>query len=272
VSPKASLVVTPLEPLDLYLNFGSGFHSNDARSVVASGGAGALPRALGYELGLRARVLEGKLELSAALWRLDLQSELVWNGDEGTTEAGGATTRQGVDLGGRWEILPWLDADLDVSLAKSRYKVNSGNGDAVALAPPRIVTGGLTARHPSGVQASLRFRHIGPRPASQLTAADGVPACTPALAADARCYLVADGYTVLDAALAFVARRFSVSLMAENLTDAVYREAQFGNLSQVIAPPPGAGAGFAPETQPHQDLHFTPGNPLGLQLAVSTSF
>ncbi len=143
--------MTPLEPLDLYLNFGSGFHSNDARSVIASGGAGALPRALGYELGLRARMLEGKLELSAALWRLDLQSELVWNGDEGTTEPGGATTRLGVDLSGRWQILSWLDADLDVSLAKSRYKINSGNGDAVALAPPRIVTGGLTARHPWGV-------------------------------------------------------------------------------------------------------------------------
>src|SRR5207253_6009618 len=48
VSPKASAVVTPFEELDLYLNFGRGFHSNDARSAVESGGAGAVPAATGY--------------------------------------------------------------------------------------------------------------------------------------------------------------------------------------------------------------------------------
>src|SRR5712691_3560238 len=34
VSPKASVVLTPIEQLDLYLNFGSGFHSNDARRGI----------------------------------------------------------------------------------------------------------------------------------------------------------------------------------------------------------------------------------------------
>ena len=31
-SPKANLILTPLEDTELYLNFGRGFHSNDARS------------------------------------------------------------------------------------------------------------------------------------------------------------------------------------------------------------------------------------------------
>ena len=31
VSPKASVVLTPLPETDVYLNFGMGFHSNDAR-------------------------------------------------------------------------------------------------------------------------------------------------------------------------------------------------------------------------------------------------
>ena len=279
VSPKASVVLTPIEQLDLYLNFGSGFHSNDARSAIETGGAGAVPRALGYEVGARARLLDGRLDLAAAAWRLDLDSELVFSGDTGGTEPAGATRRQGLDLEARWRILPWLYADLDVSLAKARFKADSGNGNAVALAPSRIVTAGLTAQHPSGLQASLRLRHVGDRPASQLTADDPldpsnpagprVSPCTPALDASTpqglRCFLVAEGYTVLDAAVAYVTRRWSVTLSAENLTNAVYREAQFGNVSQVTS---GADLrpGFVPEQHPVQDVHFTPGNPLSVQI------
>jgi outer membrane receptor protein involved in Fe transport len=261
VSPKASVVLSPAPWMDLYLNFGSGFHSNDARSAVETGGAGALPRALGYEAGARTRLLDGRVELAAALWRLDLESELVWSGDTGGTSSSGATRRIGLDFEGRWRILDWLYADLDVSLATSRYKVDSGNGGAVALAPPRIVTGGLTAQHPSGLRASLRARHVGTRPATQLTSSDGVPPCTPSLGPDSRCYLVAEGYTVFDAALSWTMRRWTATLIAENLTNAHYREAQFGDVSRL-----------AGESHAVRDIHYTPGNPLGLQLALGYEF
>ena len=285
VSPKASVVLTPIEQLDLYLNFGSGFHSNDARSAIETSGAGAVPRALGAEAGARARLLDGRLDLAAAAWRLDLDSELVWSGDAGGTEPAGATRRQGLDLEARWRILPWVYADLDVSLARSRFKADSGNGNAVALAPSRIVTAGLTAQHPSGLRASLRLRHVGERPASELTADDPldpanpggprVPPCTPALDASTaqgrRCYLVAEGYTVLDAAVAYVTPRWSVTLSGENLTDATDREAHFGNVSQVTR---GADVrpSFSPEQHPVQDVHFTPGNPLAVQLTGTLFF
>ena len=290
-SPKASLVLSPAAELDLYLNFGAGFHSNDARGAVETGGAGALPRALGYELGARARLLDGRLDLAAAAWLLDLESELVWSGDEGGTTPSGATRRYGIDLEGRLEILPWLFADVDVSLAHSQYKVDSGNGGAVALAPRRIVAMGLTARHPSGARASLRLRHVGPRPGSQLDAnspldpanpgGPRVPHCNPSLDAgdpvQSRCYLVADGYTVLDAVIGYQTARYGIDLVAANLTNATYREAQFGNVSQVIDPPDGRARGpggrpWAPESHPVQDLHYTPGNPFGLQLVATLFF
>jgi TonB family protein len=275
-SPKASVVVTPVEQLDLYFNFGTGFHSNDARSAVETSAAGALPRATGLEIGARARLFEGRVDLALALWQLDLASELTWNGDEGGVSPNDPTRRQGIDLEGRWQILPGLYADLDISLAKSRFKVDNGNGNAVALAPPRIITGGLTVQHPSGIRLSLRVRHIGERPASRLSASDGVPPCNPAFDAatfaGSRCYLIAEGYTVLDATLSYVQARYAVTLLVENLTNAVYREAQFGNASQVITPPPGIGPGFVPETHPVQDIHYTPGNPLGVQLATTLYF
>ena len=290
-SPKASLVVTPAAYLDLFFNFGNGFHSNDARSAVETGGAGALPRAVAYEIGARARLLDDRLDLAAAVWRLDLASELVWSGDAGGTEPSGPTRRQGIDLEARYRVLPWLFADFDVSLAKAQFRQDFGNGQAVALAPPRIVTGGLTARHPSGMFASLRLRHIGPRPGSQFDAdtpldpgnpaGPRVPPCNPSLDASdrvqSRCYLVADGYTVFDLALGYRTRRFGIDLVAENLTNAAYREAQFGNVSRVLSPPDGnavsrSGAPFVPEPHPVQDIHYTPGSPFGLQAAVTFFF
>src|SRR5262249_8499984 len=135
VSPKASVVLTPIRELDLYFNFGRGFHSNDARSAVQSGGGGALPAATAGEVGARARLLDGRLDLAGAAWLLDLQSELVWNGDQGGTSPSDPTRRYGIDLEARVQILPWLHADLDASFAKARYKTDSGNGNAVALAP-----------------------------------------------------------------------------------------------------------------------------------------
>ena len=48
-----------------------------------------LTRAIGEEVGARARLFQ-RWDLAAALWRLDLDSETVWIGDEGTTEVGGA--------------------------------------------------------------------------------------------------------------------------------------------------------------------------------------
>lgn len=40
-SPKANLIITPAEDTELYLNFGRGFHSNDARSTVTGAFTGA---------------------------------------------------------------------------------------------------------------------------------------------------------------------------------------------------------------------------------------
>ncbi len=292
-SPKASVVISPLQELDVFLNFGSGFHSNDARSAVESGGNGALPRALGYEIGTRARLLDSKIELGVALWRLDLASELTFNGDNGGTSANGATTRQGVDFEGRFEILPWLFADADLTLASSQFKEDNGNGRAVALSPPVIATAGITARHPSGFTASLRMRHIGTRPGNQFTADDYLdpanPAlghviqCNPTLDANSndptasRCYLVADGYTVFDAVLGYQTPRYSLTLIGENITNSVYREAQFGNVSQVrhLLGDRTAGANgqpFSPETHAVQDIHYTPGNPFGISIAGSLYF
>jgi TonB family protein len=282
LSPKLSAVVTPVEQLDVYLNFGSGFHSNDARSVIEAGGHGALPRALGGEVGVRTRLLEDRLNLAVVFWGLHLASEQVWSGDEGGTSPSDPTMRYGVDIEGRWSILPWLYADLDIAWAHSQYTTDAGNGNAVALAPPLIITAGMTARHPSGFGGSVRMRHISNRPGNQFAASDGVPLCSPAMDASTdagqRCYLIAEGYTVFDAEVSYATKRWAIAVIAQNLTNTAYREAQFGTITQVVAPPDGrtvsrtTGQAWTPETHPVQDINYTPGLPFNVLVQGSVFF
>ncbi len=257
-SPKASLVVSVIPQTDLYLNFGSGFHSNDARGVTrAVDAASPLARALGAELGARTRLFE-RVDLAASAFVLDLDSELVWVGDDGSTEARGPTRRLGVEAEARVKLLPWLTADLDVTWARATYVENAGNGNAVALAPTLIIAGGLSARHPSGPYGRVGAIHLADRPATE----DG--------------FLVAQGFTRVDAALGFHHKRFDVALGIQNLLNTQWREAQFANVSRLPAEtgcPAGTraseeGGGF----NGCEDLHFTPGAPVNFEVTASVYF
>ncbi|TLY24957.1 MAG: TonB-dependent receptor, partial [Nitrospirae bacterium] len=94
VSPKVNLILGPWFGTEFFVNYGVGYHSNDARTAV-TGGAVPLARASGYEVGLRTKPWD-RLELNTTLWALDLQSELVFVGDAGTTVARGPTRRYGM--------------------------------------------------------------------------------------------------------------------------------------------------------------------------------
>jgi outer membrane receptor protein involved in Fe transport len=247
VNPKLQAVFTPVPIWDIYLDAGGGFHSNDARAIVASNGAGALPRAWGAELGTRLSLVNGRLDVAAALWFLHLQSEFVFSADEGTTQAADPTNRYGLDFEARFQILSWLWADLDISLAHAVYTKDQGNGNAVALAPTFTGQAGLSALHPSGFKGRLGARWVGDRPATS----EGT--------------LTAQGYFVVDVTGAYRWRFFEIALSIQNLFDAVYREAQFANTSQVRRPPYN-------ETVPVNDIHFTPGNPLGVYATVTLFF
>ena len=105
VSPKLSAAFGPWAGTELYANAGMGFHSNDARGTVIavdpSTGVPAdrvtpLVRARGAEVGLRTVRIRG-LQSTAALWYFGLDSELVFVGDAGTTEAGRPSRRVGFE-------------------------------------------------------------------------------------------------------------------------------------------------------------------------------
>jgi hypothetical protein len=235
LSPKWMAIVTPAPPLDFYADWGRGFHTNDGRGVVQPQDAATLiVPATGYELGTRVRPARG-LDLNAAAFLLDLDSELVLNGDTGTTEPSGRTRRYGLELSGRWRFGGWLFADAAATFTHAEYRENAGNGNAVALAPTRTLSMGIGVVRKLGAWVpfgSVRLKSIADRPATQDRS------------------LVAQGYTLLNAQAGTRWRDAELGIDVLNLLDARWREAQFATTSR-LAWEPAAVTG----------INYTPGWP-----------
>jgi TonB family protein len=282
LSPKASAILTPRQDVDLYLNFGTGFHSNDARLAVRASDPTlpqqqkirrVFPRAYEGELGARMHLYD-RFDVGAALWYVYLQSETVFEGDAGVFSPSDPTRRYGADLELRCRLLPWLFADADVALAHAEFVADRGNGGAVALAPRVTYGGGLTARHPSGWKAALRVRGVGDRPIVD-------PGDEAAFRAAGRPVPQAEGYIILDAFAGYGSRRWELVAALENALDTSWREAQFANRScsraenASVASPcsqrDATGALRSPDAV-LPDVHFAPGNPINVTLTGKVFF
>lgn len=160
VLPKMNLILGPWAGTELFANYGEGFHSNDARSAVTPGSI-PLARAKTYEVGVRSRPWgPDGVELTATAWALDLQSELVFVGDEGTTEIRGASRRRGVELAVRGQIMGPLYFNGSVTWTKAEFT----NGDAIPLAPEMTAYGALLLKWPEGLTSQLQATYLGARP------------------------------------------------------------------------------------------------------------
>jgi outer membrane receptor protein involved in Fe transport len=159
-SAKANLVLGPWHETELFGNFGTGFHSNDARAVVTQPDLPALAQATGWEVGVRTRVLP-RTEMFFTYWWLNLASELVFSGDAGTTEPSGATKRQGLEFGVKATPLDWLTFTGNVTYTPVAEFFNGGG--AIPLAPRVTALADLTARLPWGLSASATMRYVGNR-------------------------------------------------------------------------------------------------------------
>jgi hypothetical protein len=163
VLPKVNLSLGPWFRTEFFANYGEGFHSNDARSAVAPGSS-PLARAKTYEVGIRSRPWgPDRLELIATLWAIDLKSELVFVGDEGTTEIRGATRRRGVEVGARGQVAGPLYFNGSVTYSHAEFT----NGDAIPLAPEVTAYGALILRWPEGLTSQLQATYLGVRPLTE---------------------------------------------------------------------------------------------------------
>ena len=234
VNPKLNFIFTPLKDnnvvkaTDFFLNFGGGFHSNDARVFVQDPDK-KIPRFWGGELGAKSRFFD-HLDVTLSCWRSYLESEFVFVGDDGTFEPGGASRRHGIESEFRYDILPWLSYDLDLSYTWARFI----NGDHVPLAPRFLAFTGITARHDSGIQARLQMRHIGRRYGGE----DGS--------------FLTPTSTIFDLFLKYIWKRYEFFVQFQNLANKKWRSAEHVFESRLQSEPLGVGT---------LDSHFTPGDP-----------
>ncbi|MBA3638911.1 MAG: TonB-dependent receptor [Acidobacteriota bacterium] len=172
VSPKVAAIFGPWAGTELYANAGMGFHSNDARGAVIAvdpltgepvDRVTPLVRAKGAELGVRTVRFRG-VQSTVALWYLGIDSELLFVGDAGTSEAGRPSRRFGIEWATYARLNRWLTLDADLSISRARFRDFDPAGDNIPGALDRVISGGITAEPLQPLFGSLRVRHFGPRP------------------------------------------------------------------------------------------------------------
>ena len=208
-SPKLSLVAGPWYDTEYYFNVGYGFHSNDARGSTIQldpeTGAPAsqvdpIVSSRGAEIGMRNQYFPG-LVTTVSLWWLELDSELVFVGDGGSTEASGKSQRYGLEIANYYKPFDWLTLDFDVALSQSEFTGVPSNAKEVPNSVGRTISGGATIDLPNGLFGSIRARHFGDMPLTE----DGS--------------VYADSTTIVNLGTGYRYKDFRVELNVINLFD-----------------------------------------------------
>lgn len=175
LTPKLAAVFGPWKRTEFYLNYGEGFHSNDARGTTLSldptdpdlltpaDSVTPLVKVKGGEIGVNTKLIPA-VTLSASLWYLNSDSELVYIGDAGNSEAGPPSERRGVELSAYYPPLRWLIVDADYAFSRGRLDVPAGEGDRIPNSIEDVFSLGLTIPETRNWSAGLRVRYLGPGP------------------------------------------------------------------------------------------------------------
>jgi outer membrane receptor protein involved in Fe transport len=252
-SPKLSLALGPWGRTELYANYGWGFHSNDARGATItrdpSTGEPAeqvdpLVRARGAELGVRTLAVPG-LHSTAAVWGLDIDSELLFVGDAGTTEPSRPSQRRGVELTADYSPRPWLKLDASYAYSRARFTDDEPAGDRIPGAIEGVFAGGVTVHALHRWSGSLRVRWFGERP---LVEDDSVRS---------------ESSTLVNADLAFQVRPgWSIQASVFNLFDAEVADIDYFYTSRLPGEP----------FEGVDDIHTHPSAPRTFRIGLVASF
>ncbi len=250
LSPKGSVAVGPWAGTEVYASAGLAYHSNDARGTVISvdpvtgepaDRVDPLVRSRGAELGLRASPA-GTWRTTLAAWVLDLDSELLFVGDAGTTEPSDRSRRVGVTWTNFWRPLPSLSVDADISLTRARYVGPPDGEDFVPGAIENVVAAGVAwDGRGDGPLAALRVRHLGAYP---LIEDDSVRS---------------GATTLVNARLGWRFGKVTLYTSILNLFDVDQSDIEYWYASRLLGEP---AAGI-------EDVHFHPVEPRQLRAGVS---
>lgn len=242
ISPKLNFYYQATDKTELYLSTGKGFHSNDARVVVAVNGLQTLPAAYGADLGTVFKPANNLL-INAAIWYIYLQKEYVYGGDGGTVDFSGRTQRFGFDLSTRYQPVRPIFFDLDLNYAHGRSLDDPAGKNYIPLAPVLSSTAGITYTNKNGFNSSLRYRYLSDRPANEDYT------------------LTAQGYFVNDLVINYTQKKYEIGLTINNLFNVQWKETQFDTKTRLKH-----------EATPVDGIAFTPGTKFAAVLHLSYFF
>jgi hypothetical protein len=231
----------------LYLKAGKGFHSNDARVVIANQGFEILPAAYGTDLGFNWKPFPN-LFVNTAFWYLYLQQEFTFGQDlvdqpAGPVSPSGKTSRLGVDFSARYQLTSWLFANMNANFARPRYIDSLKGRDYVPLAPTFTSTAALDFRLKNGINGGISYRYLQNR------------------AANSDYSLTARGYFITDLTINYTQKRYEIGIAIENLFNRQWDESQFEYVSQLKG-----------EAAPVDQVSYTPGVPFFAKLKMTVFF
>jgi hypothetical protein len=244
ISPKLNIQYTLNDKIQLYVKTGKGFHSNDARVVIANQGYQILPAAYGADLGINWKPVP-QLFVNIALWYIYLQQEFTYGSDYGdeSVTPGGKTVRKGLDFSGRYQFSKWLFGNLNLNFAIPRMLDMPKGQDYLPTAPTFTSTAGLYFRFNNGFNGGISYRYLHNRPAN------------------ADYSLVALGYFLTDLTANFTKKRYEIGISIENLFNQVWYESQVEYVSRLKY-----------ETAPVDQVSYTAGMPFFAKLKFSIFF
>ena len=227
ISPKASLIYRASPATEWYASAGKGFHSNDARGVTqqfdpvtgeAVSSVDPLVSSHGAELGVKTQ-WQQRWNLAAALWYLELDSELLFVGDAGTTEATRPSERWGLELNNFWMIDEVWSLEADIAWTDARFSDHAIEGRHIPGALETVASATLSAQTPTGWFGALRMRYV-----------DGAP-------------LIEDGSvrahsaTLAHLSLGWAGQRYALRADVLNLFDSDDRDIEYFYASRLAGEP-----------------------------------
>ena len=242
LSPKLNFLYTHNYNLQWFLKSGIGFHSNDTRVVLQQNVDKVLPKAYGLDFGNIWKPTP-KIVLNTALWYLLSEEELVYVGDAGIVELSGASERFGIDFGITYQFTDWLFFNTDLTYTKARSLENSNGEDFIPLAPDFTMVGGLSVTNLGDFSGGLQYRYIDDRPANKNNS------------------IVAEGYFIADFNVNYKMKAITLGIAIENIFNIAWNETQFATESRLQN-----------ESNPVEEIHFTPGTPFFAKARVSYRF
>ncbi|MBL4601717.1 MAG: TonB-dependent receptor [Emcibacteraceae bacterium] len=249
LSPKISAAYRVTDQSEIYANYGHGFHSNDVRGAAAKidpltnlavTSVPIISKSKGAEVGIRLEPNEDLNFTVAGFW-LELDSELVFVGDAGTTEVNDGSRRYGLEFSGFWQAVDWLA--FDITAATTDAKFNLDRDQYIPGAVRSVMAAGATVTLENGITGSIRLRHFGSAPLAEDNS------------------FRSDPTTLVNFGLAYEFSSYTIDLDVFNVFNSNSNDISYFYASQLKG-----------EAAPVEDLHYHPVEPFTVRIGFTIKY